>query len=202
MFFDRDFFVKTTPVHLLLMTVLIFYTQDRVQTGFILFFSCCFAAGLAVEILGTSTGILFGDYSYGNVLGPGVKNVPLIIGINWFIIIYCCGISMSTLFRRLAVTVGEENINQNKFLKMASVVFDGATLAAFFDWIMEPVAVKLGYWHWKNDEIPFFNYISWFIVSALLLLLFQQFRFNKSNKFAVNLLLIQVMFFLILRTFL
>ncbi len=184
------------------MTVLIFYTQDRVQTGFILFFSCCFAAGLAVEILGTSTGILFGDYSYGNVLGPGVKNVPLIIGINWFIIIYCCGISMSTLFRRLAVTVGEENINQNKFLKMASVVFDGATLAAFFDWIMEPVAVKLGYWHWKNDEIPFFNYISWFIVSALLLLLFQQFRFNKSNKFAVNLLLIQVMFFLILRTFL
>ena len=38
--------------------------------------------------------------------------------------------------------------------------------------------------------------------SVLLLFLFYACKFNKQNKFAVNLLLIQFLFFLILRTFL
>ncbi|MFZ1527323.1 MAG: carotenoid biosynthesis protein [Ferruginibacter sp.] len=202
LFFNKDFFIGTTAFHLLLMCALIFYTQERINFGFILFFILCFIAGMCVEIVGTSTGMLFGNYSYGNVLGPGVKNVPFIIGINWFIIVYCCGIGMSTLFRRLAAKVGEETVYQHKFLKTASVVFDGATLAVFFDWILEPAAVKLGYWQWQDGDIPGFNYLSWFMVSALLLLFFQLLPFNKHNKFAVNLLLIQLMFFLILRTFL
>ena len=41
-------------------------------------------------------------------------------------------------------------------LKVLSVVVDGATLAVAFDWLMEPVAVNLGYWTWHgNGEIPF-----------------------------------------------
>ena len=86
-------------------------------------------------------------------------------------------------------------------LKSLSVIIDGATLAVFFDWLMEPVAVKLGYWQWINGEIPFFNYVSWFIISIILLSVFQHSKFSKHNKFAVNLLLIQLMFFLLLRTF-
>ena len=69
----------------------------------------------------------------------------------------------------------------------------------FFDWLMEPVAVKLGYWQWINGEIPFFNYVSWFIISIILLSVFQHSKFSKHNKFAVNLLLIQLMFFLLLK---
>ena len=88
-------------------------------------------------------------------------------------------------------------------LKALSVIVDGATLAVFFDWLMEPVAVKLGYWAWNGDgSIPMFNYLCWFIVSLLLLAVFHFAKFNKQNKFAVNLLLIQLMFFLLLRTFL
>ncbi|MBK7882948.1 MAG: carotenoid biosynthesis protein [Chitinophagaceae bacterium] len=86
-------------------------------------------------------------------------------------------------------------------LKSLSVIIDGATLAVFFDWVMEPVAVKLRYWQWVGLEIPFFNYLSWFIISIILLSAFQYGKFNKHNKFAVNLLLIQLMFFLLLRTF-
>jgi putative membrane protein len=88
-------------------------------------------------------------------------------------------------------------------LKALSVIIDGATLAVFFDWLMEPVAVKLGYWSWNGDgSIPMFNYICWFIVSIVLLTVFHFANFNKQNKFAVNLLLTQLMFFLLLRTFL
>ena len=77
---------------------------------------------------------------------------------------------------------------------------DGATLALLFDWLMEPVAAQLGYWKWAG-EIPFYNYLCWFIVAIVLLALFHFSRFNKQNKFAVHLLMIQVMFFLLLKTF-
>jgi putative membrane protein len=82
-----------------------------------------------------------------------------------------------------------------------AIVIDGALLATFFDWVMEPIAVKLGYWQWLGDgSIPLLNYLSWFGISALLMLLFRLLSFPKQNQFAVNLLLIQFMFFLILRT--
>jgi bisanhydrobacterioruberin hydratase len=86
-------------------------------------------------------------------------------------------------------------------LKAISVIIDGATLAVFFDWLMEPVAVQLGYWKW-NGAIPFYNYLCWFMVSIVLLTAFHLLKFNKQNKFAVHLLMIQVLFFLLLRTFL
>jgi putative membrane protein len=84
-----------------------------------------------------------------------------------------------------------------------SVIFDGASLAVLFDWLMEPVAIKLGFWTWGGDgSVPFYNYFCWLLISILLLTVFNFFNFRKENKFAVNLLLTQALFFLILRTFL
>ena len=60
-----------------------------------------------------------------------------------------------------------------------------------------------GYWQWLgNGEIPLYNYVCWFAISIILLFIFQHLQFSRQNKFAVNLLLIQAMFFLLLRTFL
>ena len=71
-----------------------------------------------------------------------------------------------------------------------------------FDWIMEPVAVKLGYWQWESNSIPLYNYISWIIISAGLLTVFRKLNQEKPNIFAVHLFIIQVLFFVVLRTFL
>ncbi len=147
--------------------------------------------------------MLFGDYTYGDVLGFKVQHVPVLIGVNWFIIIYCSGISINTLLMKAIKHVAADTGKTPMALKALSVIVDGATLAIFFDWLMEPVAIKLGYWVWNGDgSIPIFNYICWFVISLLLLAVFHFAKFNKQNKFAVNLLLIQLMFFLLLRTFL
>ena len=182
---------------------MLIWTQTNKNLFFFLFLIACFAVGIAVEIIGINTGLLFGDYTYGNVLGPKVQNVPLLIGINWFLIIYCCGISINTLLMKAINRIAADTGKNPMALKALSVIIDGATLAVFFDWLMEPVAVKLGYWVWNGDgSIPMFNYICWVVVSLLLLTIFHFAKFNKQNKFAVNLLLIQIMFFLLLRTFL
>jgi putative membrane protein len=203
LYFDKSFFIQSTSFNLLLMFALLLWTQKEKNKYYFLFLLACFSLGIIVEIIGVHTQIFFGDYTYGNVLGTKILDVPLIIGINWFIIIYCSGISIHTLLMKAINHISADTGKDPMTLKALSVIIDGATLAVFFDWLMEPVAVKLGYWTWNGDgSIPFYNYLCWFLVSILLLTVFHFAKFNKQNKFAVNLLLIQLMFFLILRTFL
>jgi putative membrane protein len=203
LFFDKSFFLAATPFNLLLSFALLVWTQQEKNIYFLFFVLACFVIGVAVEMIGINTGILFGDYAYGPVLGLQVMNVPLLIGINWFIIIYSSGIAIHTLLMKAINRIAADTGKTPTALKALSVIIDGATLAVFFDWLMEPVAVKLGYWTWGGDgTIPVFNYLCWFVVSLVLLSVFHFAKFNKQNKFAVNLLLIQLMFFLLLRTFL
>ena len=185
------------------MFALILFTQQKPYKHFIILLVICIGMGILVEITGTQTGLFFGEYKYGDVLGPSIQQVPLIIGINWFIIIYCCGISIHMMLTNIIDKLAEELGGTKQSLKAISIIVDGASLAVFFDWLMEPVAIKLGYWQWSPaGQIPFYNYFCWFIISAILLMVFHFAQFDKQNKFAVNLLLIQAMFFLLLRTFL
>lgn len=203
LFFNQDFFIRSTPYNLLLSFALLTWTQENKNLYFYTFLAASCVIGFFVEVIGVNTGLLFGNYKYGTVLGIQWQQVPLLIGINWFIILYCCGISTQTLLQKVIHSVGGENVKPSKIMQALSVMTDAATLAVLFDWLMEPVAVKLGFWQWLGDgEIPLYNYLCWFLVSILLMLIFHVCRFSKANKFAVNLLLIQSMFFLLLRTFL
>jgi bisanhydrobacterioruberin hydratase len=201
LFFKSDVIISSTPINLLLMFALLVWTQEGKNVFFFIFLTAAFVTGIAMEIIGVNTQLLFGEYSYGEVLGYKIKSVPFIIGINWFIIIYCCGISIYTLMQKAIDKLTAANASPKQSIKALSVIVDGATLAVFFDWIIEPAAVKLDFWQWKG-EIPLYNYICWFVTSAILLTVFHFCKFNKHNKFAVHLLLIQLMFFLLLRTFL
>jgi putative membrane protein len=203
LFFDnKSFFINATPFNLLLSFALIIWTQKEKNLAFFFFTAVTMAIGILVEMIGVNSGVIFGAYNYGNVLGFKLYQVPLVIGVNWFIIIYCSGISIHTLLKKAINKIADQTGKPPMALKALSVIVDGATLAVFFDWVMEPVAVKLGFWQWKETGIPMLNYISWFLVSMLLLVLFHFCNINKENKFAINLFLIQLMFFLLLRTFL
>jgi bisanhydrobacterioruberin hydratase len=201
LFFDSKLIAATTPVNLALMFVLLLWTQKEKNGYFFLFAAVTIGVGFFVEVIGVNTGVLFGEYTYGPVLGYKFQHVPLNIGINWFIIIYCCGISVHTLLMKAINRISFETQTPPMALKAMSVIIDGATLAVLFDWIMEPIAVKLNFWHWSEETIPFYNYICWFVISNILLAVFHFCKFNKQNKFAIDLLLIQVMFFMLLRAF-
>lgn len=185
------------------MFVLLLYTQKEINRPFLFFVLTCFITGVAVEIIGTKSGWLFGKYAYGDVLGPEIQNVPVVIGINWFIIIYCCGVCIHSLLAKILDQLSFQTGKPKPTLKVASIIVDGASLAVLFDWIMEPVAMSLGYWTWEGfGDVPLYNYLCWFVISSALMAVFHFAQFNKQNKFAVNLLLIQMMFFLVLRTLL
>ncbi len=200
----KDWFVQNTSLNLVLMAGLLIFTQPKINIYFLLFIVIAFCSGLIVEVIGVNSGVLFGNYSYGDVMGFKLFGVPILVGIQWFVIVYCCGVIMQYVnnwaYQKI-IDLGGENEQTDK-VKSISLIIDAALLATLFDFVMEPVAQKLGFWQWKNNEIPFFNYTCWFFVSGLLLLVLNKLPFSKLNPFAIHLFIIQLLFFLALRIYL
>jgi putative membrane protein len=199
----HSWFIANTPLNLLLMFILILWTHPGKNVSFFLFVLTAFAIGMITEMIGVNTSLLFGQYEYGKVLGKQIYNVPWVTGLNWFTVIYCCGIAISYIQNWFFARFSAVQSALSPQLRLISFISDGAMLATFFDFILEPVAVKLGYWTWLGDgSIPTSNYICWLIISALLMTVFKLLSFPKHNQFAVHLLIIELLFFAALRTFL
>ncbi len=197
----KNWFIQNTPINLCLMAALLFYTQIKINKAFIAFVCVSFTVGMVTEIIGVNTGYLFGNYWYTNTMGFKIFNVPLLIGVQWFVTIFCCGIAVNQLHDWLQKKYEIQGLMISPTIQFLSLIIDGALLATFFDFIMEPIAIHLNYWQWQNNAIPFYNYVCWFIISLLLLVAFRFLPFNKHNQFAIHLLIIQSLFFLILRNF-
>lgn len=198
----KNWFIQNTPVNLLVMSALLIITQKQKNIYFFIFLIVACMVGFVIEYTGTNTALIFGHYTYENMLGIKLFGVPLIIGVNWFIVIYCTGIATQLYENKMLKRISGKGMSINTNVQKISFVIDAAVLAVFFDWVLEPVAGKLGFWQWEGGVIPFYNYVCWLIISALLLSLFQLLPFKKQNIFAVHLFIIQVLFFLVLRTFL
>ncbi len=197
----RQWFIDYTPLNLLIVFILVLLTQKK-NWQFFIFVIACFVVGILVEMIGIHTGILFGNYEYGEVLGPKINGVPWLIGINWFVIVYCSGVIVTRFHNWVTGRYASYGRSLPSGLMLLSFVVDAAFLTVFFDWIMEPVAVELGFWTWAEGVIPAYNYLCWFIISGLLQVVFRLLRFDKQNLFAVHLFIIQLLFFAVLRTFL
>lgn len=190
---QAEWFVRMTPVNLLVMLVLTGWTEEQTPTRHLIgFFAAAWVTGMASEMIGTNTGLLFGNYTYGPVLGPALLGVPLLIGCNWFLILRA---SSGVSARLLAVLPARAALPNH----LAAPTL-GALLATGFDAVMEPVAVRLGYWTWLDDgSIPALNYLTWFGVAWLLLFLGARLQLSDENPFPTRLYLIQLLFFLVLR---
>ena len=199
-YFDTDLFASMTPYNLGLMFLLLIFNEQFIGKYFVTGFVLAFLSGLVTELIGINTGMLFGNYSYGDVLGLKVYGVPIIIGINWFTIVYCAYISAGKLLGW--IYKGNFKYEASSFSHHILQAVFTAILTTAFDWLMEPIAVRLGFWSWKGDEIPLFNYTCWFSVSLLLSLGFSRLKLSIKNSFSFVLLAVQSAFFIFLRIFL
>jgi putative membrane protein len=176
----RDLFLRLTPVQLLTSLFLILAFHRGWSDAFPIFAAAAFWIGFGAEVIGIHTGYLFGDYVYGPTLGPMLWEVPIIIGVNWFILAYCTGIVFSKI--------------SNDYY----AAFLGATAMTALDYIMEPVAVVLDMWYWKFEVIPVSNFVGWFGIAFVIHFIFRKANFEKSNPLAALLLISMVLFFAIL----
>lgn len=176
---DPTYFQRLTPMNLLLTNALLFAFHRRWGAAFVLFAGVVFAVGFFAEVLGVHTGLLFGDYTYGEALGAKVWEVPLLIGLNWLMLVYTTG-HISNMLR------------MPLFLRAVL----GAALMVVLDFFIEPVAMRFDFWSWQGSHIPLSNFVGWFFVALALQLYFQLASFYKQNRLAPFVYLVQLLFFI------
>ena len=177
----RAFINDLTPLHLLISAVILLIGYHKFHERIVLGFVVAYLVGFFVEMFGTNTGVLFGEYLYGGGLGPELVNTPLLIGINWFILIGS------------TAAIAE----QFKIAWWLKAIVASA-LMVFADFLIEPTAIELEWWTWYNDTVPLQNYITWFVTAMVIHTIWQKLHFEKANKVGVVLYIIQIVFFLFL----
>ncbi|MDX5348303.1 MAG: carotenoid biosynthesis protein [Hymenobacteraceae bacterium] len=173
------YFQQLTPFNLLLTNTILFAFHKRFSGVFLIFAGICMLTGFFAEIIGVHTQLLFGDYSYGSALGFKLWQVPVLISLNWLMLVYSTG-HISHLFELPPVL-------------RAAV---GAGLMVLLDVFLEPVAMRYDFWNWSSGYIPVSNFIGWFGVAFLLQLCFQYLKFFKQNPLAPFVYLLQFFFFI------
>jgi len=181
----RDIFLTLTPLNLFI-TLAVFYkvNKDYSQRFFMLSL-LVFVLGFSVEGIGVATGVLFGNYSYGSAFGFKLIETPVMIGVNW-------------LFLALS-TYGIVQFFTNKGIWL---ILLPPVLMTFLDLIVEPVAMKLGFWSWKNDIIPLQNYAMWFLTSIIIHSIIYLFKPKINAKISFIIIGISAFFFGFLNIFL
>ncbi|MDT3404188.1 carotenoid biosynthesis protein [Mucilaginibacter terrae] len=177
------YFLKLVPFHLLLMLAVVLINHYRPDEKFWLFALLIFAGGYTAEWIGVHKHWIFGDYTYGKTLGVKVADIPLMIGVNWLMLVYATGVLMQR--SRLKSTIAR--------------IITGAIVLVALDLLIEPVAIKFDYWSWTNGHPPLKNYVGWFGVSALFLSVFELFKFKPQTIVAPVLLIVQFVFFGVLQ---
>ncbi len=174
----KPLFSKLTPWSLIFSFSAVLVYQKRFSVKLGIAFVAVFAASLIIEIIGVNTGVLFGSYKYGPALGPMILHTPILIGLNWLILIYCSAA-----------------IANHYFTRKIHRVFAGSLLMVAYDLILEYVAPIMGMWSWDAPYPGIRNFLMWFIVAMVLHLLFQWLVPGMNNKPARYLFFIQILFF-------
>lgn len=191
--YTQPYFKLASPLNLWVSLILLISFHEDFNKTFIFTAIFIFLTGFLVEVAGVHTGIIFGKYWYGHTLGTQLFDVPLVIGANWLLLVYCSSISVKMLF---------SNIKHKSFF---TSIFIQSTIAAMLmvglDYLIEPVAISLDFWHWQFDKIPTQNYQAWFLLSFILIYFFLNAKFSKTNPLALLVLFLQFLFFICITIF-
>lgn len=174
-------FSGLTAGTILFSFVFLLFFHNEWNLGFILSMLIIASIGFLVEYIGVQTGWLFGRYSYGNNLGIKIIGIPLLKGINWFMLIYCS--------RAIA-----QKISANGIL---SVVL-ATLLMVIYDYFLEMFAIHNDLWTWNTGTPPLHNFVGWFVISLLIHAAYRGSRKQVPNPIALTLFFIQMAFFAII----
>lgn len=180
--YTHDVFIKLIPFTLILnFILLLLHHQGKPKLSLFIVSTIIFLSGIAVEIAGVQTGLVFGSYAYGDGLGFKVLGTPLLIGLNWLFLIYT-----SSAF-----------VFSEKIPGFVLVVLRSLAMLAY-DFILEQIAPRIDMWAWEGGNIPLQNYLGWFVISVCFHTLIELCKIRIKNPMAGFVFGLQMLFFIAL----
>lgn len=172
-------FIILIPVVLLLsfVAILLFHQSLKSANTRFVFFTIILVSYL-IDVAGVNSQLIFGKYMYGQGLGFKVFNTPLMIGINWAMLIYCSA-SITERFR----------------LPVVLQVVLASGLVVMYDIVLEQVAPFLDMWYWNRNTVPLQNYVVWFMLALIFHTLVKLKKVKTVNPLAPAIFICQFMFY-------
>ncbi|RME95750.1 MAG: carotenoid biosynthesis protein [Bacteroidetes bacterium] len=133
------------------LPLLWFAWQRRQDKQFVWWILATYWITFFTEVAGVATGAIFGEYRYGPTMWIQWLNVPLVIALNWTLLI----MATAQLAAKLSVR------------PVVASILTGVFIVAY-DYFIEPVAIALDYWQWAGGEIPNQNYLAWGLIAGVL----------------------------------
>ena len=177
--FSQAYFLQLTPFNLILTLGILIWSNGDYRFRFWLAAMLAFLIGFFVEVAGVHTGVLFGSYRYGQPLGLKLFDVPLMIGVNWFILAFGA--------------LGTARFITRKFWLQWILA---SALMVLLDFFIEPVAIRLDFWSWEGGVVPPRNYLMWFITSLVVQIAIWLAGPKVDRKIAAIILAVQALFFI------
>lgn len=179
---SRQFFIGLIPYVLLMsfLVILLFHEGSSVKKTILVLFAICIS-GFLIEVIGVKTRMVFGNYHYGNGLGIKLLNTPLMIGINWVMLVYCS----SSVVERFSI---------HPVIK----IIGASILMLIYDIIVEHIAPVIDMWYWYNNIVPLKNYLAWFFIAVFFQIIVELYSIKIKNQIALIIFVCQTLFFLTL----
>lgn len=151
-----------TRIVVTIFGVLTFFAESKIHAfvtrglRYVLtFLAVVIPVSFAAEVLGVHTGLPFGNYSYSDQLGWKLFDVPVLIPLAWFMMMYPCWLIATAMHKKPLFQIGI-----------------AAWLMATWDLFLDPQMVNEGFWVWHTStgtttQIPLSNFFGWLITAAV-----------------------------------
>jgi putative membrane protein len=130
------------------------------RTG--LFFATAAVVSWVLEETGVRTGLIYGPYHYSNLLGPKLGDVPVLIPLAWFMMIYPSWVTARALVR---------GVDTRRAAGIAALALVAAMVMTAWDTVMDPGMAAAGNWVWEKGGayfgVPLRNYAGWLLTTFL-----------------------------------
>ena len=153
----------------------------------LVFFAISAVISWTLEEIGVRTGLIYGPYHYSDMLGAKLGEVPLLIPLAWFMMIYPSYV-LANLIVDHHPTSRRGNVGHVLALSLLSAVVMTA-----WDLPMDPQMSGAGNWIWERGGaffgVPLHNYAGWILTTFIVYLLyrlFEQSRMLQSSESSHN----------------
>ena len=127
----------------------------------LLFAAACAVVTWSYEEVGILTGAVYGHYHYSDQLGFKLGEVPALIPLAWFMMVYASWIVASFLL---------QGISAKAWPAAAMRVVVAALTVTAWDAVMDPGMARAGIWTWEGGGpyfgVPLQNTVGWLITTA------------------------------------
>jgi len=130
-----------------------------------IFFAIAAVVSFLLEEIGVRTGWIYGAYHYSGMLGPKLGDVPILIPLAWFMMIYPSWLVARALLR---------GVNVKAVGGLTSLAAMAAIVMTAWDTVMDPGMAAAGNWVWERGGsyfgVPLHNYFGWLLTTFLVYL--------------------------------